>query len=117
MQRPEVLQHLPKAISFFPFHDRVLVKRIEVAEQPQDGIVIPESMVPSPLEGIVWAVGPGRYDIAGTWVEPSAGVGDQVLFGEHAGNEILVDGETYLLLRDEELLGRRSHNPTIQPVE
>lgn len=94
-------------VGFKPFHDRVLVKQAEVDETHAGKIVIPDSQKEKPLEGLVVAVGPGKVEWGG-FVSPACQVGDTVLFGKYAGAEITVDGEEYLLLRDEEVLGRRT---------
>ena len=96
----------PPEVNFKPFHDRVLVLQAKADDGPAGNIVIPDNDREPPLEGRVVAVGPGRVEFGG-FVSPSADVGDVVLFAKYAGVDVVVDGVAYLLLRDEELLGRR----------
>lgn len=91
---------------FVPFHDRVLVRRVEAAPQP-GGIELPETAKEPPLEGVVLAVGAGRFR-DGAWQPCSCAVGQRVLFTKYAGVEIALDGVELLILRDEEVLGRRA---------
>ncbi len=98
-------------VNFKPFHDRVLVLRALAEEAPAGNIVIPDNEKEPPLEGRVIARGPGRVEMGG-WVSPSAEPGDVVLFDKYAGVPVVVDGQEYLLLRDEELLGRRQQKLT-----
>lgn len=93
-------------VNFTPFHDRVLVKRQEAVRKRIGAIELPDSQSEPPLEGMVVKVGEGGRQF-GQLVVPSAQVGDSVLFARFAGVEIEIDGEEYLLLRDEEILGAR----------
>jgi len=87
-----------------PLHDRILVKRIDQEEKTKAGIIIPDTAKEKPQEGKIMAVGSGRRD-DGTIVPLDVQVGDRVLFGQYAGTEIKLDGEDYLILREEDILG------------
>ena len=88
-----------------PLHDRVIVKRVEDQEQRSTGgIIIPDTAKEKPHEGLVVAVGPGRRE-DGKVVAPDVKKGDRVLFGKYTGNEIKLDGEEHLILREEDILG------------
>lgn len=88
-----------------PLQDRVLVKRIEEGEQIRGGIIIPDSAKEKPQEGEVIAVGNGKILENGTRIAIDLKSGDKVLFGKYAGNEIKLDGEEYLILREDDILG------------
>jgi chaperonin GroES len=88
-----------------PLQDRVIVKRIEEKEQIRGGIIIPDTAKEKPQEGEVIAVGNGKLLDNGTRIEPGVKAGDKVLFGKYSGTEIKLDGEEYLILREDEILG------------
>src|SRR5215468_3799796 len=88
-----------------PLGDRVLVKRVEEAEQIRGGIIVPDTAKEKPQEGQVIAVGNGKLLDNGTRIEPGVKAGDKVLFGKYSGTEIKLDGEEYLILREDEILG------------
>ena len=88
-----------------PLHDRVIVKRIEEKEQVRGGIIIPDSAKEKPQEGEIIAVGNGKVLDNGNRIEPSVKAGDRILFGKYSGSEIKLDGEEFLILREEEILG------------
>lgn len=89
-----------------PLHDRVLVKRAEEAEQKTaGGIFIPDTAKEKPQRGKVVAVGEGKKDDAGKRIAMDVKKGDIVLFGKYAGSEIKVDGEEYLIMREDDILG------------
>lgn len=88
-----------------PLHDRLLVKRIEEAETIRGGIIIPDSAKEKPQEGEVVAVGKGKITEDGKVLPLDVNVGDRILFGKYSGNEIKLDGEELLILREEEVLG------------
>lgn len=90
---------------FRPLSDRILVKRIEVEEKSAGGIIIPESAKEKPQEAEVVAVGNGKRLDNGSLAAPEVAVGDRVLFGKYSGNEIKIDGEEHLILREDEVLG------------
>jgi chaperonin GroES len=88
-----------------PLRDRILVKRIEEAEQKKGGIIIPDTAKEKPMQGKVVAVGSGRVEKDGTTTPLEVKAGDRVLFGKYAGTEIKVEDEEHLILREEEVLG------------
>jgi chaperonin GroES len=88
-----------------PLQDRVLVKRIEEEETTKGGIIIPDTAKEKPQQGIVKAVGKGKILENGTRIEPDVKKGDKVLFGKYAGSEIKVDGDDYLIMREDDILG------------
>jgi chaperonin GroES len=87
-----------------PLNDRVLVKRIEEVQVTKGGIVIPDTAKEKPIEGKVIAVGPGKMSDAGNRMTLQLKEGDRVLFGKYAGTEIKVEGEEYLMMREEDIL-------------
>jgi chaperonin GroES len=92
-------------INIQPLHDRVIVKRIDEGEQVTGGIIIPETAKEKPQEGEVIAAGEGRYRPDGSRQPMDVKAGDRVLFGKYTSSEIRVDGEEFLILREEEILG------------
>lgn len=88
-----------------PLYDRVLVKRIEEKEQVQGGIIIPDTAKEKPQQGEVLAVGKGKRLEDGSLVPLDVKAGDKVLFGKYSGNEVKIDGEECLILREDEILG------------
>ena len=87
-----------------PLADRVLLQRIEEAEEIKGGIIIPDSAKEKPLEATVIALGTGKTDKDGKAVAFDVKVGDTVLIGKYAGTEVKVSDTTYILLREEEIL-------------
>jgi len=87
-----------------PLGDRVLVKRSEAEERTAGGIVLPDSAKEKPKQGVVEAVGSGRTLDSGERVALTVKKGDTVLFTSYAGNEVTVDGQEYLLMREEDIL-------------
>ncbi|MBV9301213.1 MAG: co-chaperone GroES [Acidobacteriaceae bacterium] len=88
-----------------PLHDRIVVKRIEEGESMQGGLYIPDSAKEKPQRGEVVAVGKGKRDEKGNVQALDVKVGDQILFGKYSGNEIKIDGNEYLIMREDEVLG------------
>ena len=88
-----------------PLHDRIVVKRIDEGETMQGGLYIPDSAKEKPQRGEVVAVGKGKRDEKGTVQALDVKVGDQILFGKYSGNEIKIDGNEYLIMREDEVLG------------
>jgi chaperonin GroES len=88
-----------------PLHDRIIVQRIEEEEQRVGGIIIPDSAKEKPQQGKVVAVGKGRIEKDGKITPLDVKAGDTVLFGKYAGQEIKIDGEEVLIIREEEVLG------------
>ncbi len=93
------------ALSIRPLHDRVVVKRLEAEEEVRGGIIIPDTAKEKPQQGEVVAVGNGKILDNGTRLEMDVKVGDRVLFGKYSGTEVKIDGEEYLILREDEILG------------
>jgi chaperonin GroES len=93
------------ATSIRPLQDRVIVRRIEEGEQMRGGIIIPDTAKEKPQEGEVIAVGEGKYRDDGTRQTLDVKAGDRVLFGKYSGNEIKLDGEELLIMREDEILG------------
>ena len=88
-----------------PLRDRVMVRRIEEAEQKAGGIIIPDSAQEKPLQAEVMAVGSGRVLDSGQKVALTLKPGDKVLIGKWSGTEVKVDGEELLILKEDEVLG------------
>ncbi len=88
-----------------PLHDRVLVKRLEEEEKTKGGIIIPDTAKEKPIEGEVVAVGNGKILENGEVKPLEVKVGDKVLFGKYAGTEIKIEGEEYLMMREDDILG------------
>ncbi len=88
-----------------PLYDRIVVKRIEEKEQIQGGIIIPDTAKEKPQEGEVVAVGQGKRLDNGKVVALDVKAGDRILFGKYSGNEIKIDGEEYVIMREDEVLG------------
>jgi chaperonin GroES len=88
-----------------PLHDRILLKRIEEKESQKGGIIIPDTAKEKPQEGLVVAVGNGKILENGTKISLEVKEGDRVLFGKYSGTEIKVEGEDYLIVREDDVLG------------
>ena len=88
-----------------PLYDRIVVKRIEEKEQMQGGLYIPDTAKEKPQEGEVAAVGKGKRLEDGKVVALDVQVGDRILFGKYSGSDIKLDGEEYLIMREDEVLG------------
>ena len=93
------------AINIRPLHDRVVVKRIEEGEQVRGGIIIPDTAKEKPQQGEVVAAGSGKVLENGTRVALDVKVGDKILFGKYSGTEIKLDGNEYLIMKEDEILG------------
>ena len=91
--------------SIKPLHDRILVKRIESSEEVRGGIVIPDTAKEKPQEGEVVAAGAGKILDNGDRVAMEVSVGDRILFGKYSGTDVKVDGEEYLIMREDDVLG------------
>ena len=88
-----------------PLHDRILVRRIDEGETVRGGIIIPDTAKEKPQEGEVIAVGAGKKNDKGERQPVDVKEGDRILFGKYAGNEIKIDNEEFLIIREEEVLG------------
>ena len=87
-----------------PLHDRILVQRIDEGEQKIGGIIIPDSAKEKPQQGKVVAVGQGKVKEDGGRIPLDVKPGDSILFGKYSGQEIKLDGEEYLIMREDEVL-------------
>ncbi|MCM3881919.1 MAG: co-chaperone GroES [Vicinamibacterales bacterium] len=87
-----------------PLHDRILVQRIEEGEQKIGGIIIPDSAKEKPQQGKVVAVGAGKVKDDGGRIPLDVKSGDLILFGKYSGQEIKLDGEEFLIMREDEVL-------------
>jgi len=115
---------------FTPLHDRILVRRIEEGETTRGGIIIPDSAKEKPQEGEVISAGKGKISEEGKVRPLDVKEGDRILFGKYSGTEIKLDGEDFIIMREEEVLGILAHSgagkketagwpeapPTEQPV-
>jgi chaperonin GroES len=88
-----------------PLHDRIIIERIDEGEQKVGGIIIPDTAKEKPQQGKVIAVGKGRIEKDGKITPLDVKAGDTILFGKYAGQEIKLDGNEYLIIREEEVLG------------
>ena len=88
-----------------PLHDRILIRRVEEQESVRGGIIIPDSAKEKPQEGEVIAVGKGKISEEGKVRPLDVKAGDRILFGKYAGTEIKIDGEEFVIMREEEVLG------------
>ena len=88
-----------------PLSDRILVKRLEVAEEQRGGIIIPDTAKEKPQQCEVIAVGPGRMTEEGKRIAPEVKKGQRVLFGKYSGTEVKIDGLEYIILREDDILG------------
>ncbi len=88
-----------------PLHDRILVKRIEEREVRRGGLIIPDSAKEKPQEGKVLAVGKGTVREDGKKTPLDVKAGDRVLFGKYSGSEVTLDGQEYLIMKEEDVLG------------
>jgi chaperonin GroES len=91
--------------SFTPLHDRILVRRLEEGESMRGGIIIPDSAKEKPQQGEVISVGKGKSNDEGKVFPLDVKAGDTVLFGKYSGTEIKLDGDDFLIMREEEVLG------------
>jgi chaperonin GroES len=93
------------ALKLIPLHDRIMVRRVEVADSTRGGIIIPDTAKDKPQEGEVVAVGKGKTDEEGKVRALDVKEGDRILFGKYSGSEIKLDGEEFLIMREEDVLG------------
>jgi chaperonin GroES len=90
---------------FTPLHDRILVRRVEEVGTTRGGIIIPDSAKDKPSEGEVISVGRGKSNDEGKVFPLAVKEGDHILFGKYSGTEIKLDGEDFIIMREEEVLG------------
>jgi chaperonin GroES len=87
-----------------PLHDRIIVNRLDEGEQKIGGIIIPDSAKEKPQQGTVVAAGTGKTKDGGKRIPLDVKTGDRILFGKYSGQEIKLDGEEYLIMREDEVL-------------
>jgi chaperonin GroES len=88
-----------------PLHDRVLVKRVEEQDEKHGHLIIPDTAKEKPQEGQIVAVGTGKVNDDGKNLPLAVKEGDRILFGKYSGSEVKLDGEEYLIMREEDVLG------------
>jgi chaperonin GroES len=88
-----------------PLQDRILVQRVKEEEKTKGGIIIPDTAKEKPVEGRVIAVGIGKLSEEGNRIALEVKKGDRILFGKYSGNEIKIEGEEYLIMREDDVLG------------
>ncbi len=94
------------ATTITPLHDRVIVRRLdEASDKTAGGLFIPETAKEKPQEGEVIAAGAGKYKEDGSRQTLDVKTGDRILFGKYSGSEIKIDGEEFLIMREDEILG------------
>ena len=88
-----------------PLQDRILVKRVEEEAKTKGGIIIPDTAKEKPAEGKVVATGNGKLDDSGKRIPLEVKKGDRILFGKYAGTEVKIEGDEYLIMREDDVLG------------
>ena len=88
-----------------PLNDRILVKRLEEEEKTAGGIIIPDSAKEKPAEGEIVSVGPGKMNDSGDRVAMDVKAGDRVLFSKYGGTDVKLDGDDFLIMREDDILG------------
>ena len=88
-----------------PLADRILVRRLEEAETKRGGIIIPDTAKEKPQQGEVVAVGPGKLDDKGNRIKLEVKQGDRILMSKYAGTEVKIDGEDFVIMREDDVLG------------
>ena len=88
-----------------PLQDRILVRRVEEEEKTKGGIIIPDTAKEKPAEGKVVEVGKGKLDESGKRIALEVKKGDRILFGKYSGPEVKIEGQEYLIMREEDVLG------------
>ena len=99
-----------------PLHDHIVVRRIDEGEQKIGGIIIPDTAKEKPQQGKVLAVGNGRVNDDGKRVSLDVRSGDLILFGKYSGQEIKLDGEEYLIMKEDDVLAVIERHSTKKPV-
>ena len=99
-------------MKFRPLYDRALLKRVEEQTRSSGGIIIPDTAQEKPAEAEVIAVGPGARGRDGKFVPMHLTVGDRVLLGEWSGNEVTIDNEDYLIVKEDDVLGVLENSAT-----
>jgi chaperonin GroES len=99
-----------------PLHDRIIVQRLEEGEQRIGGIIIPDTAKEKPQQGKVLAVGNGKVNDDGTRVPLDVRAGDLILFGKYSGQDIKLDGQEYLIMKEDDVLAIIDSHSTKRPV-
>src|SRR5881296_288265 len=94
-----------KSMQVRPLHDRLIIQRLEEGDEQVGAIIIPDTAKEKPQQGKVIAAGTGKVKDDGTRQLPDVKAGDRILFGKYSGQEIKLDGEEYLIMREDEVLG------------
>jgi chaperonin GroES len=97
--------YMTKEVKFTPLKDKVLIKRVDQEQKSPGGIIIPDTAKEKPVEGEILAVGAGARDDSGVLHPLDVKVGDRVLFAKWGGNEVKIDGEEYIILKESDILG------------
>jgi chaperonin GroES len=92
-------------MKFRPLHDRVVIRRLNAEEKSAGGIIIPDTAQEKPMEGEVVAAGPGARNEQGHIVALEVKAGDRILFGKWSGNEVKLDGEELLIMKESDIMG------------
>lgn len=92
-------------MKFRPLHDRILVERVESEEVTAGGIILPDTAREKPQQGKVIAVGPGKKAEDGKLIPMDVKAGDTILFGKYSGSDIKMEGQEYLIMREDDVLG------------
>ena len=92
-------------MKFRPLHDRVVIRRLDAEEKTAGGIIIPDTAKEKPQEGEVVALGTGKRDDDGKLIEFTVKKGDRVLISKYGGTEVKIEGESYLIMREDDILG------------
>ena len=92
-------------MKFKPLHDRILIKRLEESEKTKGGIIIPDTAKEKPSEGEILAVGPGVLNKDGNRNVLDVKVGDKILFSKYSGDEVKIDGQDLIIIKEEDVIG------------
>ena len=92
-------------MKFRPLHDRVVIRRVEADQKTMGGIIIPDTAQEKPMQGEVVAVGPGARNELGEVTPLEVKAGDTVLFGKWSGNEISIDGDELIVMKESDIMG------------
>ncbi len=88
-----------------PLQDRVLVKRMEEDQKTKGGIIIPDAAKEKPIEGVIIAVGKGKVATDGKLIKMDIKEGDKILFNKYAGTDVKIDGEEFVIMREDDIVG------------
>jgi chaperonin GroES len=94
-----------EAMKLRPLQDRIIVQRVEEESKTKGGIIIPDSAKEKPAEGVVISVGKGKVADDGKLIPMEVKTGNRILFGKYSGTEVKVEGEEYLIMREDDVLG------------